>query len=416
MNIKQLLKQRDELMDNAKRARSAITDDMDPADAAKAVENVKSIISEIEATDEAIAARRGVSDVTQKLKGLTINERATETDSAISRSLGEHFVKAAGDRLKNQAAGAHIEYSVPEYQVKEDAHSSPKNLVEGWGTFYQRGIINQRRERLVAADLMGSAVVTASTVKYIVEKVNRIASGAPATVAEGTKKPYVKYADFDVVTESLSKVAALAKFTDEMIEDYDFVASWINNNLVYDLSVVEEKQLIDGDGRGSNIKGLLNREGIQTHRSAKQADWFNDLFKAKNKVAQATNLEADGILINPANYEALRLAKDGNGQYIAGGPFQGQYGNGNILIDPPLWGIKTVVSNAVPEGTAIVGAFRQGATVLRKGGVRIDSANTNVDDFENNLVTLRAEERLGLMVPLPAAFVKVTLEGAAEEL
>nr|WP_256974347.1 phage major capsid protein [Corynebacterium diphtheriae] len=53
---------------------------------------------------------------------------------------------------------------------------------------------------------------------------------------------------------------------------------------------------------------------------------------------------------------------------------------------------------------------------MRKGGVRVDSANTNADDFENNLVTLRAEERLGLIVPLPAAFVKVTLEENTEEL
>ena len=70
-----------------------------------------------------------------------------------------------------------------------------------------------------------------------------------------------------------------------------------------------------------------------------------------------------------------------------------------------------MVTNSMPKGTCLVGAFRQGATVLRKGGLRVDSTNTNADDFDNNLVTLRAEERVGLMVPLPAAFVKVTLEG-----
>ncbi|WP_281247321.1 phage major capsid protein [Corynebacterium phocae] len=57
--------------------------------------------------------------------------------------------------------------------------------------------------------------------------------------------------------------------------------------------------------------------------------------------------------------------------------------------------------------------FRQGATVLRKGGIRVDARDSNVDDFEKNLVTLRAEERLGLMVPRPAAFVTGSINTGA---
>ena len=245
------------------------------------------------------------------------------------------------------------------------------------------------------------------------EKANRIAEGAPASVAEGAQKPYVRFADLDIVTESLSKIAALTKLSDEMIADFGFVADWINNQLIYELSVVEEKQLISGDGTGSNVRGILNRSGIQTVTSAKKANWFDDLYSAISKVAQATPLTADGIIMNTADYEVLRLAKDGNGQYIAGGPFQGQYGVGGILVDPPVWGYRTVVTNNIPKGTALVGAFRQGSTILRKGGLRVDSSNTNADDFEKNLVTLRAEERIGLMVPLPSAFVKVTLTAGA---
>ena len=83
------------------------------------------------------------------------------------------------------------------------------------------------------------------------------------------------------------------------------------------------------------------------------------------------------------------------------------------MLNPPVWGLKTVTTNAaVPEGTYVLGNFRQGATVLRKGGVRVDSANQNQNDFEHNLITLRAEERLGLVVPAPAAFVTGKIGGA----
>lgn len=369
---------------------------------------LKEALHEAEALDAELAKVKEANSVFEKLRNIDTGEAPLQPEA---KSLGEHFVKSAGDSLKQQGS-RRLEISAPEFKAAGDpAKTTP--LVDGFGTMYQRSIVNQRREKLVAADLMGSANVDLPTIKYLVEKANRIAEGAPASVAEGAQKPYVRFADLDIVTESLSKIAALTKLSDEMIADFGFVADWINNQLIYELSVVEEKQLISGDGTGSNVRGILNRSGIQTVTSAKKANWFDDLYSAISKVAQATPLTADGIIMNTADYEVLRLAKDGNGQYIAGGPFQGQYGVGGILVDPPVWGYRTVVTNNIPKGTALVGAFRQGSTILRKGGLRVDSSNTNADDFEKNLVTLRAEERIGLMVPLPSAFVKVTLTAGA---
>lgn len=324
-------------------------------------------------------------------------------------TLGEHFVKAARDGLREQAAGARLNIVGTEFKAAGDPYKRPTGDGAAWGTTFDRAIVNAHREQLVAADLMGSATVSNATIKYLVEKANRIAEGAVGFVAEGGKKPYVNFTTFDVVTESLTKVAALTKLTDEMISDYGFIADWINNNLVYELSVAEEKQLLNGDGTSNGIKGLLNRDGVQAKTGTGVDTWSDTIFEAMGMVQQSTTLTADGLVINPADYQPLRLSKDKNGQYYAGGPFAGPYGNGGIQVNPGPWGLRTVVTNAVPQGTALVGAFKQGATVLRKGGLRVDSTNTNADDFENNLVTVRAEERLGLMVPAPAAFVKLTL-------
>lgn len=343
--------------------------------------------------------------------------------SAAAKSLGEHFVKnAPSEGLKSLGNDLHqkTQFSVPEYGEKAPADPAStagltQEFQDGFGTAWNRSIVNQRRERLVAADLMGSAQVTNPTIKYLVEKVNRLIEGAPGVVAEGAAKPYARFDTFDIITETLAKLAALTKVTDEMIEDYGFIADYINSQLVYELSVVEEQQLLNGDGVGNNLTGLLKREGLQVHNieSTNTAEQFDGLFRAIQKVPQQTNLVADALMINPVDYIGLRLAKDGNGQYIAGGPFQGQYGNGGVLVNPPVWGLRTVDTNAVPQGSYALGAFRQGATVLRKGGVRVDATNLNDKDFEHNLVTLRAEERLGLMVPLPAAFVTGTFGVAA---
>lgn len=404
MGNKTLRERRDAAFEHAKGIYSQFGEEVTDAQLAE----LKEALHEAEALDAELAKVKEANSVFEKLRNIDTGETPLQPEA---KSLGEHFVKSAGDSLKQQGS-RRLEISAPEFKAAGDpAKTTP--LVDGFGTMYQRSIVNQRREKLVAADLMGSANVDLPTIKYLVEKANRIAEGAPASVAEGAQKPYVRFADLDIVTESLSKIAALTKLSDEMIADFGFVADWINNQLIYELSVVEEKQLISGDGTGSNVRGILNRSGIQTVTSAKKANWFDDLYTAISKVAQATPLTADGIIMNTADYEVLRLAKDGNGQYIAGGPFQGQYGQGGILVDPPVWGYRTVVTNNIPKGTALVGAFRQGSTILRKGGLRVDSSNTNADDFEKNLVTLRAEERIGLMVPLPSAFVKVTLTAGA---
>lgn len=380
---------------------------------------VKGYMDQAAALDPEISkmeSRQNLFDQVSGAKAAADNIVNTEGNLS-EKTLGGHFVKSAEKTLKSFTPGNHLSYQAPEFKAASDpslTSGAGQGVIDGYATEYMRAIVNQRRERLVAADIMGSARLTQPVIKYLVEKVKRIAEGGPATVAEGAKKPYVRYDAFDLVTESPAKVAALTKISDEMIEDLPFIADYINNNLVYDLSVAEEEQLLKGDGAGSNLTGLFNREGIQK-LDIGTGDPFDGLLDAIELVATATPLTADGILLNPADYTDLRKKKDGNNQYYAGGPFQGQYGNGGILLNPPVWGLKVVTTPSVAKGTYMVGAFRQGATVLRRGGLRVDSTNTNVDDFENNLVTLRAEERLGLMVPRPAAFVTGTINAAAED-
>jgi hypothetical protein len=104
-------------------------------------------------------------------------------------------------------------------------------------------------------------------------------------------------------------------------------------------------------------------------------------------VSTGAGLDADGIVINPADYQAFRLMKDANNQYYGGGFFLPPYGEAGqtMAASQPLWGLRTVVTPAITAGTVLVGAFQQAATVYRKGGVRVESTNSHVDDFTNNL-------------------------------
>lgn len=334
-------------------------------------------------------------------------EHKKSPDVPQAKSLGEHFAKSVGAegfaRLKSGDAKI---VSAPEFKAATD----PQTVPSAFGpvlTQVDTGIVRAYRRPLVT-DLFSTGTISGNAITYFVEGA---VEGAFTTVAEGGQKPQLHIGDPTPVTDALKKIAAWWDTSDEMIEDVDFWVSEINNRGQYLLSLFEEQQIMSGSGTGSNVLGVLNRSGIQTEAQAATNDSAQDaIFRAITKVQTATGLTADGIVINPVDYQALRLSKDANQQYFGGGFFAGEYGNGGVTLQPPLWGLKTVVSAAVPAKTVAVGAFQAAGTVYRKGGIRVESTNSDLGKFTKNIVTTRIEERVALAVRMPAAIVKTTLQ------
>lgn len=322
-----------------------------------------------------------------------------------AKSLGEHFVKSVGEQgLARVKTVTGTVVSAPEFKAATDTHHTPNSLAP-WVTDYDRTIVRGLR-RPVVSDLLGTGSISGNAVTYLVEGA---VEGGFSNVAAAGAKPQFHMTDPTQRTDALRKIAGFIKFTDEMVEDAAFWVSEINERGLYMLSLYEENQLLNGTGAGQNLLGIRGRAGVQSETALNTDDNADALFRAIAKVQSATGLSADGVVINPADYQALRLGKDGNGQYFGGGYFQGQYGNGGMDWQPPVWGLRTVVSAAIEQGTALVGAFNAASTVYRKGGVRVESTNSHDDDFTNNLITTRIEERIALAVRYPAAFVEVEL-------
>ena len=173
-----------------------------------------------------------------------------------------------------------------------------------------------------------------------------------------------------------------------------------------------EQQVLNGNNTGAQLKGLLNTSGVQLLADipAGALSLADAVLDATSMIENGTDgLVADAVVLNRADYVALRKAKDENGQYYGGGFFSGQYGNGTIVDGSTLWGgLRIAISPFVPAGTALVGAFRDAATLYGKGGVQVDMSNSHADNFTTNKVTLRAEVRKALAARVPAGFVKIT--------
>lgn len=272
------------------------------------------------------------------------------------------------------------------------------------------GVVTLGVRPLMVKDLIAPGATNNTTIRYIQEQ---SFTNAATTVAEGATKPAASFSLAEV-DSPVRKIAAYTKVTDELFMDFLAVASYINMRLPYMVERTEEDQLLNGDGTGNNLTGILTTAGIQTQ--AVSADTAIDaIYKAFTKVRWGNlagtalgGFEPDATILHPTDWEAIRLSKDQNLQYYGGGPFTGAYGNGQPSSFEMLWGKPVVVTPAIAQGTALVGAFRLASQYFQRQGLTIQSTNTDQDDFIKNLTTIRAEVRLALAVYRPLAFAQVT--------
>lgn len=391
------------IVDDEKRTpaeRRAAVEKMDP--------DIKALLDEIKDEEFLIEQRKSLGDITGA--GTTEEEppaKAGEPVEPKAKSIGTQFIES--EKFK-AVAGKGGQFSTGAIELKATMTESAST---GILPQLQPGLLPILFRRLTVAELFGSMPVNSTSLRVIKETT---ATNAAATVAEGGAKP-ASTLIFAPVDEPIRKIATSIKITDEMLADYGFVRAYVDGRLTLFVLLAEEDQLLSGDGAGSNIVGILNRSGLQAAQAKGADSRAVAVYKEITKIRVGSFLEPDAIVFHPTDWQAARLEQDANGQFYAGGPFTGAYGQGNTpgmggngnFDATPYWNLRVVVTPAATLGTAVVGAFSVGGSVLRKdGGISVEATNSNEDDFLKNLVAIRAEERVGLAVFRPGAFGTVT--------
>lgn len=325
------------------------------------------------------------AEILAKMENSEVHENMNENIS----TLGEFAVKNL-DLSGIQGGSAKSAGTDFGYKANTDIHTTPTVTVT------EQNVVDVTTRELTVRDLLGAEVISGNAFTYFQMGTTE---GTPGEVAEGGTKPQI-HIPTNPVTVPLTKVAAWFYESDELLSDAPFMASAINNRGIYEHNLYVENYLVNA---------ISSASGIQTITPAGSTLTADDIFKAITAVRTGSRYAADALIINPADYETLRLAKDSNLQYYGGGYFYAPYGNGQIVEQPGIWGLRTVVTTAVPAGTVLVGAFKAGGSVVTKDneGLRVEVATQDQDDFIKNLVTVRIEERMALALRVPAAFVKV---------
>lgn len=324
------------------------------------------------------------------------------------KSAGESFVESEGFKafaggstqkarveLKEGEAGG---TETPAAPTAENPIMTPTG---GIIQAYRRpGIMPGAFRPLTIEGLFPSLPIATNAFEYVKEKDDGFVNGA-AFVAEGAQKPFGS-TSFETVTGTVKTIAHLARVSKQLMADGPALVAYINQRLVYGVDLVVEDQLISGDGTGQNLSGIFTAGNFTAH-GATAADLpsagptlFDLILFAKTKVEKAF-FRPNVILLNPVNWSQMLMMKNSSGDYYLGHPAS--------VAPKTLWGLPIWTTPAIPEGKFMVGDFTQAATLWTRQGMTVETFEQDVDNVQKNLVTIRAERRLGFGIERVAALV-----------
>ena len=197
----------------------------------KSIEAVKSAQADVDAADEA-------EELIESL-GTKNNTEANQEEKKMG--MFEKFVAKAAEVDKNEkgwSVSMHI-------KAASDVVTAPQ-LAD-----IDKSIAPQPN-RVAAASFFSNATISNNAITYFRQGAYE---GTPAVRAQSAKKPQ-NSTSFAPTTLPLSKIAAYIKETDEILWDADFLATEVQNSLVYHLGVVEDATVINTI---SGTSGILAR-------------------------------------------------------------------------------------------------------------------------------------------------------------
>lgn len=192
------------------------------------------------------------------------------------------------------------------------------------------------------------------------------------------------------------------------LEDEPMLRSIIDQELLYGLRLVEDDQVLNGNGGGENLLGILRTPGVQnypgggTPSPVQPKDTYLDAIRRAATRVMLAYYSPTGVVVHPFDWERMETTKDDNGQYLI---------SMNVAVggEKRVWQMPVVASPAMNQGTALVGAFGLGAKIYDRQQSNIRVAEQHADMFIRNAILILAEQRIGLTVSRPEAFVKINL-------
>jgi len=237
---------------------------------------------------------------------------------------------------------------------------------------------------------------------------------------QNTSSEYVKYNDQETIVRDAKNVAGCAASTHnskitwqvrtmqikkvrdfvdvciDMMEDYDFVQGEITNLVSTDVRLRVDQQLLLGTNTGdelNSVDAVASTFAAGDYATSVQSPTLIDLIHVGacqiSDAGQNNAYSANYALINPVDWCKLKLTKDSQNRYIIP----------NFITQDGvnIGSVQVIANQLVPANEMYIGDFTKG-TVYSRRGMTVEFGFENNDNFEREIVTVKAYERLNLRV------------------
>jgi HK97 family phage major capsid protein len=219
------------------------------------------------------------------------------------------------------------------------------------------------------------------------------------TVASTVVKPPFEMT-FESVSAPVRWIAGILTLPVEMLEDISWLTSYLATYAPIELLKVEDDQILNGDGTGINLNGLINT--AEAYNGSYLVGIERIIDAAYGQLGQSNFDMPTNVLLNPRDIVAIMLnkASGGSGTYdlpegavgIVGGRLQ-------------IGGLTVNKTNKITQGDFLVGDFVRGAALVTRSAMQLRFFEQNKDNVEKNMMTIRIEERIALPKFYEDAFI-----------
>jgi HK97 family phage major capsid protein len=334
------------------------------------------------------------TEIQQRLLALEQKSVAEPQPALQAKSVGQTVIES--DQMKGlSASGAG--------KVRIGVKAITSLGTAGVGVVVQRqpGVIQEPLMRLTIRDLLSPGRTSSNMIEYIRENVF---TNSADVVSEGTLKPESTIT-FERADVGVKTIAHWMQATRQILADFPQLSSLIDGRLRYGLQLVEEREILLGDGTGEHLLGIIPQATAYNTAYTETDDTQLDIIRHAILQVRESFYPSTGIVMSPHDWHDIELKKDGEQRYLMAQP-QGR-------LSPMLWGLPVVESDAMEYREFLVGAFALAATLFDREDATVQVSTEDRDNFVRNLVTILAEERLALAVFRPRAFVHGSMPATA---
>lgn len=227
-----------------------------------------------------------------------------------------------------------------------------------------------------------------------------------AMVLEAGTKPYSKF-EGESVIEPVRVLAHIFVISEQLLDDAPAFARHVDVYGRGGLDEREDSQILKGGGTGADLEGLMIRTGIRTFTQSTDSevgDTEIDVIARASALVRKNSHRPDALMTGIGAATSIKLAKGSDGQYIWGA--QALSGG-----RPTIWGVPLVETSALEDDEGIIGSFRMCVGLLDRMKTTLRVSDSHAEIFEQNMLALRYEKRIGLMVVRLSGLRKIAFDG-----